>query len=190
MADAGGGRDGFYRRREHGECDHKISVQRIRRTEYAHTVSGRRRNMPASSPHTLGMETVLIHPLSGCFSLWHSSRSSRAAASVESPLEAASMQVQAPPTSFQRWSLLKLLLRVDARDIMMSIHSHLRHEGTDTALPPGWAIQEMRIEFECQHTALRLHLAKRVFIRLSAGRLAACQRRGGAARRRWAVSAR
>ena len=152
----------------------KISVQRgYDVTEYALNCFG-----SASGQHacliadTLGMETVLIHPLSGLLSAYGMGlaklRASREQ-SVESPLEAASMQeVRALADKLSDEVTAEIAAEgVDARDITTSIHLHLRYEGTDTALPIRLGNpEEMRTEFERQHRQRFGFISpeKRVFI--------------------------
>jgi len=118
------------------------------------------------------METVLIHPLSGLLSAYGMGlaklRASREQ-SVESPLEAASMQeVQALADKLSAEVTAEIAAEgVDARDITTSIHLHLRYEGTDTALPIRLGNpEEMRTEFERQHRQRFGFISpeKRVFI--------------------------
>jgi 5-oxoprolinase (ATP-hydrolysing) len=152
----------------------KISVQRgYDVTEYALNCFGSAGGQHACLiADTLGMETVLIHPLSGLLSAYGMGlaklRASREQ-SVESPLEAASMQeVQALADKLSAEVTAEIAAEgVDARDITTSIHLHLRYEGTDTALPIRLGNpEEMRTEFERQHRQRFGFISpeKRVFI--------------------------
>jgi len=152
----------------------KISVQRgYDVTEYALNCFGSAGGQHACLiADTLGMETVLIHPLSGLLSAYGMGlaklRASREQ-SVESPLEAASMQeVQALADKLSAEVTAEIAAEgVDARDITTSIHLHLRYEGTDTALPIRLGnSEEMRTEFERQHRQRFGFISpeKRVFI--------------------------
>jgi len=152
----------------------KISVQRgYDVTEYALNCFGSAGGQHACLiADTLGMETVLIHPLSGLLSAYGMGlaklRASREQ-SVESPLEAASMQeVRALADKLSAEVTAEIAAEgVDARDITTSIHLHLRYEGTDTALPIRLGNpEEMRTEFERQHRQRFGFISpeKRVFI--------------------------
>src|SRR5690606_16388636 len=120
----------------------KISVQRgYDVTEYALNCFG-----SASGQHacliadTLGMETVMIHPLSGLLSAYGMGlaniRASREQ-SVEAPLEAASMQdVEALSERLRAEVVTEVAAEgVSEEEITTTINLHLRYEGTDTALP-------------------------------------------------------
>ena len=152
----------------------KISVQRgYDVTEYALNCFGSAGGQHACLiADTLGMETVMIHPLSGLLSAYGMGlakiRASREQ-SVEAPLEAASMQeVQALADKLSAEVTAEIAAEgVDARDITTSIHLHLRYEGTDTALPIRLGNpEEMRTEFERQHRQRFGFISpeKRVFI--------------------------
>ncbi|MCL4768349.1 MAG: hypothetical protein KJZ80_19190 [Hyphomicrobiaceae bacterium] len=137
----------------------KISVQRgYDVTEYALNCFGSAGGQHACLiADTLGMERVLIHPLSGLLSAYGmglaSIRASREQ-SVESPLDAASMQdVEALSEKLSADVSAEVAAEgVSAGEITTTVNLHLRYEGTDTALPIRMAgPDEMRAEFERQH---------------------------------------
>jgi 5-oxoprolinase (ATP-hydrolysing) len=137
----------------------KISVQRgYDVTEYALNCFGSAGGQHACLiADTLGMETVLIHPLSGLLSAYGIGlaeiRASRER-SVEAELSAATLS--------ELGELRERLARgveaevsgqgVEPRDIAVTTWAHLRYDGTDTALPVliGEA-KAMRDTFETVH---------------------------------------
>ncbi len=152
----------------------KISVQRgYDVTEYALNCFGSAGGQHACLiADTLGMETVLIHPLSGLLSAYGMGlakvRASREQ-SVEAPLEAASMQEVDELSARLRADVTAEVAAegVSADEIATTINLHLRYEGTDTALPIRMAgPEEMRAEFERQHRQRFGFISpeKRVFI--------------------------
>ena len=137
----------------------KISVQRgYDVTEYALNCFGSAGGQHACMiADTLGMETVLIHPLSGLLSAYGMGlaniRASREQ-SVEAVLDAATMaQVSALSDSLGADVIQELTAEsVDRADIAVTTWLHLRYDGTDTALPIAMADPiEMRRVFEEQH---------------------------------------
>ena len=137
----------------------KISVQRgYDVTEYALNCFGSAGGQHACLiADTLGMETVMIHPLSGLLSAYGMGlakiRASREQ-SVEAPLEAASMQdVEALSEKLRAEVIAEVEAEgVSADEISTTVNLHLRYEGTDTALPIRMSgAEEMRVEFERLH---------------------------------------
>jgi 5-oxoprolinase (ATP-hydrolysing) len=137
----------------------KISVQRgYDVTEYALNCFGSAGGQHACLiADTLGMETVLIHPLSGLLSAYGMGlaklRASREQ-SVEAPLDAASMKdVETLSEKLINEVIAEVAAEgVGPNEIETSVNLHLRYEGTDTALPIRLADPEsMRAEFERQH---------------------------------------
>ncbi len=152
----------------------KISVQRgYDVTEYALNCFGSAGGQHACLiADTLGMETVLIHPLSGLLSAYGMGlaklRASREQ-SVEAPLDAASMKdVEALAEKLRSDVAAEVAAEgVGAGEIATSVNLHLRYEGTDTALPIRLADPEsMRAEFERRHRQRFGFISpeKRVFI--------------------------
>ena len=152
----------------------KISVQRgYDVTEYALNCFGSAGGQHACLiADTLGMETVLIHPLSGLLSAYGMGlakiRASREQ-SIEAPLDASSMQdVEALSERLGLEVAAEVVAEgVAAQEIATSVNLHLRYEGTDTALPIRMAsAEEMRTEFERQHRQRFGFISpeKRVFI--------------------------
>jgi 5-oxoprolinase (ATP-hydrolysing) len=137
----------------------KISVQRgYDVTEYALNCFGSAGGQHACLiADTLGMETVLIHPLSGLLSAYGIGlaqiRASREQ-SVEAALNDGALADLAPlrerlvgetQTEVEAQG-------VDQEDVAITVWAHLRYEGTDTALPVliGDA-KDMRATFEARH---------------------------------------
>ncbi len=152
----------------------KISVQRgYDVTEYALNCFGSAGGQHACLiADTLGMETVLIHPLSGLLSAYGMGladiRASREQ-SVEAPLDAASMQdVESRSAKLGAEVAAELSAEgVPAAEITTNVLLHLRYEGTDTALPIRLGEPAaMRAEFERQHRQRFGFISpeKRVFI--------------------------
>ncbi len=105
----------------------------------------------------LGMETVLIHPLSGLLSAYGMGlapvRASREQ-SIEMPLNDETMNIIAPRVSTLATDLLDLVSSegVPVPNIRMASRLHLRYEGTDTALPVTMTKPElMSAAFEETH---------------------------------------
>ena len=137
----------------------KISVQRgydVR--EYVLNCFG-----SASGQHacliadTLGMQTVLIHPLSGLLSAYGIGlaplRASREQ-SIEAPLEDATLRrIDALASGLGGSAAEELIDQgVAAENIAITTRAHLRYEGTDTALPVALTEPDlMRRDFERQH---------------------------------------
>ncbi len=137
----------------------KISVQRgYDVTEYALNCFGSAGGQHACLiADTLGMETVLIHPLSGLLSAYGMGlakiRASREQ-SVETPLETATLaEVDRLSARLIAEVRNELLAEGVAEDqIGTAIWLHLRYEGTDTALPIAIdGAEAMRDAFERQH---------------------------------------
>jgi 5-oxoprolinase (ATP-hydrolysing) len=137
----------------------KISVQRgYDVTEYALQCFGSAGGQHACLiADTLGMETVLIHPLSGLLSAYGmglaSIRASRQQ-SVEQPLEVSSIKhCEALGFEMMQSATDELVEQgIDSVDIGETTWLHLRYEGTDTALPVLLDEPDlMRRDFEAQH---------------------------------------
>jgi 5-oxoprolinase (ATP-hydrolysing) len=137
----------------------KISVQRgYDVTEYALNCFGSAGGQHACQiADTLGMETVLIHPLSGLLSAYGMGlapiRASREQ-SVEAPLNAEALNdVERLRTRLAATTRTEVATQgVAEDDIAVTAWAHLRYDGTDTALPvalgePG----PMRDAFEDLH---------------------------------------
>ena len=137
----------------------KISVQRgYDVTEYALNCFGSAGGQHACMiADTLGMEAVLLHPLSGLLSAYGMGlaniRASREQ-SVEAPLTAATMrEIEGQSYTLGEAVTGEVLDQgVSHDDIAITTFVHLRYDGTDTALPvmmsePGI----MRADFERQH---------------------------------------
>jgi 5-oxoprolinase (ATP-hydrolysing) len=137
----------------------KISVQRgYDVTEYALNCFGSAGGQHACQiADTLGMETVLIHPLSGLLSAYGMGlapiRASREQ-SVEAPLNAEALaEVESLRTRLAAVTRAEVAAQgVEPDDVAVSAWAHLRYDGTDTALPvalgePG----AMRDAFEALH---------------------------------------
>ncbi len=152
----------------------KISVQRgYDVTEYVLNCFGSAGGQHACLiADTLGMETVMIHPLSGLLSAYGMGlakiRASREQ-SVEAPLEAASMQDVETLSEKLRGDVIAEVAAegVLPDEISTTVNLHLRYEGTDTALPIRMSgPEEMRAEFERLHRQRFGFISpeKRVFI--------------------------
>jgi 5-oxoprolinase (ATP-hydrolysing) len=137
----------------------KISVQRgYDVTEYALNCFGSAGGQHACQiADTLGMETVLIHPLSGLLSAYGMGlapiRASREQ-SVEAPLSAEALaQVEDLRTRLADATRAEVAAQgVAPDDIAVTAWAHLRYEGTDTALPVALdAAGPMRAAFETLH---------------------------------------
>ncbi|MEZ5843727.1 MAG: hydantoinase B/oxoprolinase family protein [Hyphomicrobiaceae bacterium] len=137
----------------------KISVQRgYDVTEYALNCFGSAGGQAACMiADTLGMEMVLIHPLSGLLSAYGMGlaniRASREQ-SVEAPLDAATMpDVETLGFALTGQASDELVAQgVAHEDIATTTWLHIRYDGTDTALPI--VLDEpsiMRRDFEAQH---------------------------------------
>ena len=137
----------------------KISVQRgYDVTEYALNCFGSAGGQHACAiADTLGMETVLIHPLSGLLSAYGMGlapiRASREQ-SVEAPLDAEALAaldaLRARLAEATRGEVAAQ--GVEAGNIAVTAWAHLRYEGTDTALPVLLAhAKGMRDTFETLH---------------------------------------
>ncbi len=137
----------------------KISVERgYDVTEYALNCFGSAGGQHACLiADTLGIETILIHPLSGLLSAYGMGlapmRASRER-SVEAPLDADTMHTIETLAYELGSDVTEELLDegVEHDDIALTTHLHLRYAGTDTALPvelsePGF----MRRDFEALH---------------------------------------
>jgi 5-oxoprolinase (ATP-hydrolysing) len=137
----------------------KISVQRgYDVTEYALNCFGSAGGQHACAiADTLGMETVLIHPLSGLLSAYGMGladlRASREQ-SVEMALDAATMRhVEDVGYDLTQVVVDEVMDQgVAYEDIRTATWLHLRYEGTDTALPVFLDEPDlMRRDFEAQH---------------------------------------
>ncbi len=137
----------------------KISVQRgYDVTEYALNCFGSAGGQHACLiADTLGMETVLIHPLSGLLSAYGmglaSIRASRQQ-SVEAPLDGATLRnCESLGFDLVNAASDELIAQgVEHADIATTTWLHLRYEGTDTALPVLLDEPDlMRRDFEVQH---------------------------------------
>ncbi len=137
----------------------KISVERgYDVTEYALNCFGSAGGQHACLiADTLGIETILIHPLSGLLSAYGMGlapiRASRER-SIEAPLDAATMRaIESLAYELGSEATEELLDEgVEHDDIAITTHVHLRYGGTDTALAielsePGI----MRADFEALH---------------------------------------
>ena len=107
----------------------------------------------------LGMETVLIHPLSGLLSAYGMGlapiRASRQQ-SVEAELMADALQSLAPLRATLVAAVTKAVTSqgIDAAQIVTTTRLHLRYAGTDTSLALALATPEdMRNAFETRHLA-------------------------------------
>ena len=105
----------------------------------------------------LGMETVLVHPLSGLLSAYGMGlapmRASRER-SVETPLAAASLDEVGQLAAVLGREVAGELVEegVEASAIAISRSVHLRYEGSDMSLPVALAgVEEMRAAFEMEH---------------------------------------
>ena len=137
----------------------KISVQRgYDVTEYALNCFGSAGGQHACAiADTLGMETVLIHPLSGLLSAYGMGlapiRASREQ-SVEAPLDAEALAALGRAARAPRGGDARRGRRPGrgAGDIAVTAWAHLRYDGTDTALPVLLAdAKGMRDTFEALH---------------------------------------
>ena len=137
----------------------KISVQRgYDVTEYALQCFGSAGGQHACQiADTLGMETVLIHPLSGLLSAYGmglaSIRASRQQ-SVEQVLDSASLHhCEGLGFDLMQSATDELVAQgIDNVDVAETTWLHLRYEGTDTALPVMLDEPDlMRRDFEAQH---------------------------------------
>lgn len=140
----------------------KISVQRgYDVTKYALNAFGGAAGQHACLvADALGMESVLIHPLSGLLSAYGIGRAtvsaSRQQALVE-PLGAESLAAIDRLAADLRAAVAAELSEqgVDPAAALSVTRLHLRYAGTDTALPVGWAgdAATARAEFEAAHKA-------------------------------------
>jgi 5-oxoprolinase (ATP-hydrolysing) len=137
----------------------KISVQRgYDVTEYALNCFGSAGGQHACQiADTLGMEVVLIHPLSGLLSAYGMGlapiRASREQ-SVEAPLNAQALaKVEDLRTRLADAMRAEVATQgVEEADIAVSAWTHLRYDGTDTALPVALGeAGTMRDAFEAMH---------------------------------------
>ena len=105
----------------------------------------------------LGIESVLLHPLSGVLSAYGmglaSIRATRTHA-VLAPLDddglAKLAEICAPLEGEARGDLA--MQGIAAEDVTVAVQAHLRYEGTDSALPiPAGSPAEMRTAFEAAH---------------------------------------
>ncbi|HEY1244649.1 MAG TPA: hydantoinase B/oxoprolinase family protein [Hyphomicrobiaceae bacterium] len=137
----------------------KISVQRgYDVTEYALNCFGSAGGQHACQiADTLGMETVLIHPLSGLLSAYGMGlapiRASREQ-SVESPLNAQALaEVDSLRMRLAEATRAEVAAQgVESADISVTAWAHVRYDGTDTALPVALGeAAEMRDAFEALH---------------------------------------
>ncbi len=137
----------------------KISVQRgYDVTEYALNCFGSAGGQHACQiADTLGMETVLIHPLSGLLSAYGMGlapiRASREQ-SVEAPLNAEALaEVDRLRARLADTTRAEVAAQgVEPDDIAVSAWAHLRYDGTDTALPVALGeAGTMRDTFEALH---------------------------------------
>ena len=137
----------------------KISVQRgYDVTEYVLNCFGSAGGQHACQiADTLGMESVLIHPLSGLLSAYGMGlapiRSSREQ-SVEAPLSAVALaEVDGLRARLADATSAEVAAQgVEAADIAVSAWAHLRYDGTDTALPVTLGeAGPMRAAFEALH---------------------------------------
>jgi 5-oxoprolinase (ATP-hydrolysing) len=137
----------------------KISVQRgYDVTEYALNCFGSAGGQHACQiADTLGMETVLIHPLSGLLSAYGMGlapiRASREQ-SVEAPLSAEALaEVDGLRARLADATRAEVAAQgVEAAEIAVSAWAHLRYDGTDTALPVALGeAGPMRAAFEALH---------------------------------------
>ncbi len=137
----------------------KISVQRgYDVTEYALNCFGSAGGQHACAiADTLGMETVLIHPLSGLLSAYgmglapiRASREQSVEAALDAEALAALDALRARLAEATRGEVAAQ--GVEAGDIAVTAWAHLRYEGTDTALPVLLAdAKGMRDTFETLH---------------------------------------
>jgi 5-oxoprolinase (ATP-hydrolysing) len=138
----------------------KISVQRgYDVTEYALNCFGSAGGQHACLiADTLGIETVLIHPLSGLLSAYGMGLA---------PIRASREQsIEAPLSERALAGLMHLRLRlereataevssqgVEAQEVRLQTRVHLRYAGTDTSLPVSIAAAStMRADFEARHS--------------------------------------
>ncbi len=137
----------------------KISVQRgYDVTEYALQCFGSAGGQHACQiADTLGMETVLIHPLSGLLSAYGMGlaniRASREQ-SVEKALEPSTLgEIASLQHQLSQDVLAELATQsVAAKDATVNAFVHVRYDGTDNALPVRMAaVDVMRQAFEKQH---------------------------------------
>jgi 5-oxoprolinase (ATP-hydrolysing) len=137
----------------------KISVERgYDVTEYALNCFGSAGGQHACMiADTLGIETVLIHPLSGLLSAYGMGlapvRASRER-SLESPLDAAAMRALESLAYELGSDATEELLDegVEHDDIAITSYAHLRYAGTDTALAVELSEPDfMRRDFEALH---------------------------------------
>ena len=137
----------------------KISVQRgYDVTEYALNCFGSAGGQHACQiADTLGMETVLIHPLSGLLSAYGMGlapiRASREQ-SVEAPLNREALaEVDGLRTRLAEATRAEVADQgVEPADISVTAWAHLRYDGTDTALPVALGeARAMRDAFEALH---------------------------------------
>ena len=137
----------------------KISVQRgYDVTEYALNCFGSAGGQHACLiADTLGMETVLIHPLSGLLSAYGMGlapiRASREQ-SVEAPLSAEALAgLETLRARLDETTRAEVAAQgVEAADIAVTAWAHLRYDGTDTALSVALAeAGAMRDAFEALH---------------------------------------
>ena len=137
----------------------KISVQRgYDVTEYALNCFGSAGGQHACQiADTLGMETVLIHPLSGLLSAYGMGlapiRASREQ-SVEAPLNAEALaEVDRLRARLADTTRAEVAAQgVEPDDVAVSAWAHLRYDGTDTALPVALGeAGTMRDTFEALH---------------------------------------
>ncbi|HEY7668999.1 MAG TPA: hydantoinase/oxoprolinase family protein, partial [Hyphomicrobium sp.] len=137
----------------------KISVERgYDVTEYALNCFGSAGGQHACLiADTLGIETILIHPLSGLLSAYGMGLAALRASrerSVEAALDAATMRrIESLGFELGSEATEELLDEgVEHDDIAITTHVHLRYAGTDTALPVELSEPKiMRADFEALH---------------------------------------
>ncbi len=137
----------------------KISVQQgYDVTEYALQCFGSAGGQHACLiADTLGMETVLLHPLSGLLSAYGMGlaniRASREE-SIEAVLDAATLaRIDSLGGELSKVVLDQILQQgVDSSQAVTTIRVHVRYDGTDNALPVEFdTIENMRAVFEAEH---------------------------------------
>jgi 5-oxoprolinase (ATP-hydrolysing) len=105
----------------------------------------------------LGMEKVLIHPLSGLLSAYGiglAAVSTSQQQMVVKPLDEGSAPEVAAAIEALKADVLDEMRKQGVRDAALRPRLHLRYEGTDTALPAAYADPDRaRAEFEAAHQA-------------------------------------
>ena len=106
---------------------------------------------------TLGMQTILLHPLSGVLSAYGMGLADVRAGrqrSVEAVLDEVSLAAMRPVIDeLERANAAELIGQgVSVDEMRLAVRVHLRYQGTDTALPvPHGSIASMREVFEAVH---------------------------------------